>query len=218
MHVDGVAESVLFAQMRRALLQRAPQRRPEVGMLRDPGRFKDQEFAAVHALSYGLHVVRQRVGKAGLMQPHAHPGVPVLHQDDRAQAGLLQAGREQHRQVQTRCDPCVHDAIRRANLLAVHAERRGRLSVMQRLGGQRAVDGGHLLPHDVAAFGLVAVHLQFGVLRAQQLGRLANQPIHSRIIRHGKRGQQFRQGARAGPLVIGQHGNRLRSPADFLRA
>ncbi|MNQ88910.1 hypothetical protein D3C85_1041990 [compost metagenome] len=89
---------------------------------------------------------------------------------------------------------------------------------MQGLGGQRAVDGGHLLPDQVTALGLVAVHRQLAVLAAQQRGRLADQHIHGRVVRHGEGGQQLGQGPRAGPLVIGQHGDGLRRAAQLLRA
>ncbi|KAG1268864.1 hypothetical protein G6F65_013722 [Rhizopus arrhizus] len=89
---------------------------------------------------------------------------------------------------------------------------------MQGLRGQRAVDGRHLLPDHIAALGLVSVHLQIGMLRAQQLGRLADQHVHRGIVRHRERGQQLGQGARAGPLVIGQYADRLRRVAQFLRA
>ncbi|MFY3992407.1 hypothetical protein [Achromobacter ruhlandii] len=218
MHVDGIAESVVFTQVGRALFQRQAQRRPEIRMLGDARGFERQELAAVHALAHGLHVIGQRIGEAGRMQPHPHPGVAFLHQDHGTQPGLLQAGREQHGQIQAGGHAGLQDAVGRADLLAVDAERRGRLGVMQRFGRQRAVDRRHLFPDHVAALGLVAVHGQVVVLLAQQPGGLADQAIHGRVVGHGKRGQQFRQGARAGPLVVGQHGHGLRGPAHFAPA
>ena len=151
-NVDGVAKAGVLQQVRMALLHRDAQRRAIARMLGHAGGFKHQQLAAVHALANRLHVVDQHIGKTGQVQPDADPGMAFLDQDDRTQAGLLQARGKQHRQVQAGGNACFQNAVGRADFLAVGAERSRRFDILQIFCRDGAVDAGHLFPHYITAF------------------------------------------------------------------
>ena len=216
--VDGITKAGVFEQLGMALLHGDPQRRPLAGVPGHAGGFKHQQLAAVDALANRLHIIDQHIGKRRQVQPDADPGMAFLQQNDRAQAGLLQTGGKQHRQVQAGGDARLQDTVGRADFLAVAAEGSRRLDVFEIFRRDRAVDAGHLFPDHIAAFRLVAVHRQLGVGGAQQPGRLANQAIDRRMVGHAKSRQQFGQRARSGPLVIGQDLDRLGDRGQFLPA
>ena len=151
-NVDGVAKAGVLQQVRMALLHRNAQRRAIAGVLGHTGGLKHQQLAAVNPLANRLHVVDQHIGKTGQVQPDADPGMAFFHQNDRSQAGLLQARGKQHRQVQAGGNACFQNAVGRADFLAVGAERSRRFDILQIFCRDGAVDAGHLFPHYITAF------------------------------------------------------------------
>ena len=119
---------------------------------------------AIHAVHLGnadhgqQHHQAENHGESEHDQAARAAPVSYTHLDVYKRQGLLQARREQHGEIEAGRHAGVQDAIGRADLLAVHAERGGRLGVVQRFGRQRAVNGRYLLPDHVAAL-LSLIHI-----------------------------------------------------------
>ena len=191
--VDRIQELSAIGEVALPLLERDTQRWPLRRVLCDAGGLEHQQLAARHPLAHRLHVIDQRIRERGVVQPGTDPRMAFLQQHHGPEAGLFQAGGEQHGQVEAAAHPVLEDAARRAHLLPVGAERGRRLDILQPLVAYGGVERRHLLPYRLAAFRLVAVHRQPRLRRLQQLRSLAHQRIDRRVVRHGEGRQQFRQ-------------------------
>ena len=141
--------------------------------------------------------------------------LPLQH-DQRAEPGRLQAGAEQHRQVETGSQPLLADLARGADALAAADEGGRRVDVAQVHAADRVPDRLRLFPDAGLAAALVALERVWLAACPQEVRGGVDDAGDRRVVRLDEGGEDVGDARGAAPLVEGQDADVLGELADDL--
>ena len=169
------------------------------------------------AFAQDRRVIVDRIGRGLLDQPRAGVGVPLVYDDQRAQAHGLQAARVQERGVQAGGEFPGKDILGKAHPLPAVGEGGRRIRISDAFPGKGLIEGRHLHLHPVPVAGLVAFQRGFAGPCPQSFGGRVQDGADCRMIREDEGRSQFRGGVHPLPEIVRKQGHRILLPDTLAR-
>ena len=169
------------------------------------------------ALAQDRRVVMDRIGRGLLDQPCTGIGVPLVDDDQRAQAHGLQAARVQERGVQAGGELPGEDILGEPHPLAAVGEGGWRVRIGDAFPGEGLIEGRHLHLRPVYVAGLVAVQRGAAGPFPEAFGGRVQDGADGRMVRQDEGCGQFRGVVHPLPEIVRQQGHRILLPGALSR-